>query len=353
VRRRSLGGRYPYLESGRRECLYVSGARSEAVLRTLRAPAEEQGARWRASGVYKKGAHEHCEAPRNAAMTNAVVFELLLRLVTNQKRSMKISEYRGWQPAINLNHGPLVARYGANALGRDFVVGDLHGMFAHLRVLLDAVGFKPEADRLFSVGDLIDRGPASKDALQWLRQSWFHACRGNHEQFAIDSTDPEQLEVWVRQNGGEWWLDVSAGEQALFRETFQRLPMAIEVATRAGTVGIVHADVPPGFTWDEFAALLEAGDADAAFYALWSRGRIQGLEGWGGSIAGQIERVYCGHTPTRGVVRIGNVWFIDTGAVYCYEGFREARLTMVEIHPSRHHEYSIETAHVVSRAAPD
>ena len=265
---------------------------------------------------------------------------------------MKISEYRGWQPAISHDHGPSVDRHGLNAVGRDFVVGDLHGMFGHLRALLDAVGFKPEVDRLFSVGDLIDRGPASKDALQWLRQPWFHACRGNHEQFAIDSTDPEQLEVWVRQNGGEWWLDTGTRDQALFREAFQRLPLAIEVATGSGTAGIVHADVPPGVTWDEFAVLLEAGDADAVFYALWSRGRIQGL---GGSkpISGTIDRIYCGHTPTRGTVRIGNVWYIDTGAVYCYEGFLEARLTMVEIHPSRHHEYSIETGHAVSRAAPD
>lgn len=265
---------------------------------------------------------------------------------------MKISEYRGWHPVAKRNHGPLVARYDVNASGRDFVVGDLHGMFAHLRALLDGVGFKPEADRLFSVGDLIDRGPASKDSLQWLRQPWFHACRGNHEQFAIDSTDPEQFEIWVRQNGGEWWLDLGTNEQTLLREAFQQLPMAMEVATRSGAVGIVHADVPPGLTWDRFVTLLEAGDDDAAFYALWSRGRIQGIAG-AKPISGRVERVYCGHTPTRGTVKIDNVWFIDTGAVYCYEGFREARLTMVEIHPSRHHEYSIETGRVTSQAVPD
>ncbi|MGF1613881.1 MAG: metallophosphoesterase [Gammaproteobacteria bacterium] len=260
---------------------------------------------------------------------------------------MKISEYLGWQTAIRRNKGPLVARHALNTLGRDFVVGDVHGMFGHLRALLDAVDFKPLADRLFSVGDLIDRGPASKDVLQWLQQPWFNACRGNHEQFAIDSTDPEQLEVWVRQNGGEWWLDVGATEQLLLRQVFERLPLAMELMTRSGTVGIVHADVPPRLTWDKFVSLLEAGDTDAAFYALWSRGRIQGSAGTK-PISGRVDRVYCGHTPTRGVVSIGNVWFIDTGAVYCYEGFREARLTMVEIHPSRHHEFSIETGYGAS-----
>lgn len=255
---------------------------------------------------------------------------------------MKLSQYQGQRPALNPHHTRLVVRYELNVVGRDFVVGDLHGMFAHLRALLAQVGFSASNDRLFSVGDLIDRGPASREALEWLRQPWFHACRGNHEQFAIDSLDPEQLDTWVRHNGGDWWLEVDPIEQALFREAFLRLPLALEVETRAGLVGILHADVPPGFTWDQFMQLLETGNPDAAFYALWSRGRIQGFAGTT-PIPGRVERVYCGHTPTRGTVRIGNMWFIDTGAVYCYEGFRQAQLTMVEIHPTRHREYAIDT----------
>ena len=63
--------------------------------------------------------------------------------------------------------------------------------------------------------------------------------------------------------------------------------------------------------------------------------------------AGGVERVYCGHTPTRTTIRIENVHYIDTGAVYVLEGYAAARLTMVQIHPEQHREYAIRTAEPV------
>ena len=53
-------------------------------------------------------------------------------------------------------------RFERNARGRDFVVGDVHGHFDTLERLLEAVDFDASADRLFSVGDLVNRGPASE-----------------------------------------------------------------------------------------------------------------------------------------------------------------------------------------------
>ena len=238
---------------------------------------------------------------------------------------------------------PVVARFERNRTGRDFVVGDIHGMFPHLRTLLVEAGFDEERDRLFSVGDLIDRGPESPRALEWLGKPWFHACRGNHEQLAIDSLDPEQLDLWVNWNGGDWWLDVDPPEQGRFRRAFARMPLAMEVRTRTGMVGIVHADVPPLVSWDAFVDCLGAGSRDAVEYAIWSRNRLSdSLTGI--PVTGRVDRVYCGHTPVRGTVRSDNVYHIDTGAVYVRSGHHDARLTMVEIHPERHREYDIETA---------
>ena len=51
-----------------------------------------------------------------------------------------------------------VKRFAANTAGRDFAVGDIHGHFTRLQSALDKAGFEPSVDRLFSVGDLIDRG---------------------------------------------------------------------------------------------------------------------------------------------------------------------------------------------------
>ena len=58
--------------------------------------------------------------------------------------------------------------YQTNALGRDFAVGDIHGSFSALQTALDTIEFNSEVDRLFSVGDLVDRGPESHHVLEWL-----------------------------------------------------------------------------------------------------------------------------------------------------------------------------------------
>ena len=115
------------------------------------------------------------------------------------------------------------------------------------------------------------------------------------------------------------------------------------IETASGNVGIVHADVPPMLTWERFADLLESRDREAALYAMWSRNRIQGSSSRL-PVKGRVERVYCGHTPTRSTVCLQNVYYIDTGAVYVQEGYEDARLTVVEIHPERHVEHEIRTS---------
>ena len=160
---------------------------------------------------------------------------------------------------------------------------------------------------------------------------------------AIDSLDPEQLEFWVNYNmGGRWWLDLDPYRQARLRLAFARMPLALEIETRTGLVGVVHADVPPFVAWDEYMSLLERGNEDAVFCALWSRRRLSDFRS-GMPVSGGVDRVYCGHTPVRRTVRSDNVYYIDTGAVYARSGHPDARLTMVEIHPERHREYAIET----------
>ena len=80
------------------------------------------------------------------------------------------------------------ARVEPNAEGgRDFVVGDVHGEFPTLEALLEHVELDPDRDRLFALGDLVDRGPRSADALAWLEQGRITLrVRGNHEQMLHD-----------------------------------------------------------------------------------------------------------------------------------------------------------------------
>lgn len=221
-------------------------------------------------------------------------------------------------------------RFARNRSGRDFVVGDLHGAFATLESLLEDVSFDDERDRLFSVGDLVDRGARSDAALEWVENfAWFHAIRGNHEQLLLDShIDKDAMNTWMG-NGGEWWRDEEEERRERFREAFARLPFAMEIETATGTVGIVHADVPRGQTWDALCDDLEAGDRTAVFHAIWHRGRCFETERTD-LVAGRVDRVYCGHTPMDAPTVSGNVHYVDTGAG------RHEKLTIAEIHPEPH-----------------
>ena len=74
----------------------------------------------------------------------------------------------------------------ANAAGRDFVLGDVHGRFDTVEAALDELAYSPDWDRLFSLGDLIDFGPRSPDALKWMTSRLTATVRGNHEDMMLD-----------------------------------------------------------------------------------------------------------------------------------------------------------------------
>lgn len=204
----------------------------------------------------------------------------------------------------------LVQRFERNTVGRDFAVGDIHGCFTLLQRALDAAGFDPAKDRLFSVGDLVDRGPESEQAVEWLAMPWFHAVRGNHEQMTIDAQRAAETDLHFI-NGGAWFYGLPSWERAAIADTLAELPLVIEVETAAGLVGLVHADCPRR-DWASLVAALEAGNAEADHLAAmcqWSRRRIHDEDATG--VEGVLA-VVVGHTPLRQPAVLGNVWHIDT-----------------------------------------
>ena len=224
-----------------------------------------------------------------------------------------------------------VQKFARNESGRDFVVGDIHGTFPELEAKLSEVQFDVASDRLFSVGDIVDRGPASADALEWWNLPWFHACRGNHEQLLLDChEDPTRWSLWA-VNGGTWWVDVPAARRDAFVEACHALPFAMEIETARGPVGIVHADLPRGCTWDGLLDALNQGDRDAMAEVLWSRTHIRD-DAPVPEVGERIRHVYCGHTVIGQPRTRGKVTWIDTGACYV-DRFPPARLTLLEFHP--------------------
>ena len=235
---------------------------------------------------------------------------------------------------------PFSQRFKSNRTGRDFVVGDVHGMFSALETLLRTIRFDPVHDRLFSVGDLVDRGPRSRDALTWLAQPWFHAVRGNHEDLLLNAHVPMVFLNWMR-NGGAWWNECTTEEQETLRTACRALPITITIETEHGAVGIVHADIPPSLSWAEFQTHIEQNDPHTIDYALWSRERIRNAHP--APVAG-IDRIIAGHTPTSHPVVRANVHFIDTAAAFTQRP--NARLTALELTASFEPVHAVATAHL-------
>jgi serine/threonine protein phosphatase 1 len=210
------------------------------------------------------------------------------------------------------------------------VVGDIHGCFDAVRQAMAAAEFDPAQDRLFSVGDLVDRGPSSEEAVDWIAQPWFHAVRGNHEQMAIGvAAGRHDLGNYI-VNGGGWFLALDAYRQQLIAQAFDTLPVAIEIDHTEGRIGMVHAEVY-GDSWDEFTAALESHASktqrrNLLEYAMWSRARWQAHRSGHDTVPiMDLRALFVGHTPCDQVMTLANVVYVDTGAVF------GGNLTLAEI----------------------
>jgi serine/threonine protein phosphatase 1 len=90
---------------------------------------------------------------------------------------------------------------------RSFAITDIHGCAATFKMLVEDIICLTASDKLYLLGDYIDRGPDSKgvlDYIMYLRNNGFQtfALRGNHEEMLLRAYESEQyLELWMK-NGG-------------------------------------------------------------------------------------------------------------------------------------------------------
>ena len=205
------------------------------------------------------------------------------------------------------------SHFARNAAGRDFAVGDIHGCFAHLSRSLEAIGFDASVDRLFSVGDLVDRGPESDQVLEWLEKPWFHSICGNHDFMAWRSAlGILYLEVDRLLYGGAWLEKISGAKRSQLGRRLRALPLALEVETSSGLVGLVHADCPFD-DWHEMQQVPWASvepTSKLAECCMWSTERFE--RQYPNAIR-NVRAVVHGHMTVRYAKVLGNVHFLDTG----------------------------------------
>lgn len=204
----------------------------------------------------------------------------------------------------------------------NYIVGDIHGCYDLLMDGLKDISFDKEKDHLYSVGDLIDRGDKSIECLELVNEDWFSPVLGNHEHMMIEGIengyDSQEFGLWV-YNGGAW-LNEYKDDSAMVDYILglgKKIPLHITVDDK---YGICHAQ-PPCADWD---LVREDGLKEVHKSAMiWGRNWIEQEYDFG---VKNIEKTFHGHTPMDKPLTLGNVNFIDTGAV-----FSNGELTIMEL----------------------
>lgn len=238
---------------------------------------------------------------------------------------------------------------------KHYVIGDVHG---HYKTLLALVEKLPNDAKLVFVGDLIDRGPQSKEVVKFVREGGHMCVMGNHEELMIKESSyildayykQQHLDLfgtWIR-NGGKDTLHsygvIQRGEKyyekvEVYQEALKimeqdiawmkKLPLYIELDTKhVSGLPVVISHAPIATVWG--VRNMESMQVTFRDAALWNR-REPNRDA-------KIFNIF-GHTPVReGVETQPHYVNVDTGCYIGKSGYN--RLSA----------YCLETGEVVSVA---
>jgi serine/threonine protein phosphatase 1 len=207
------------------------------------------------------------------------------------------------------------------------IIGDVHGCYKTLMELLK----KLPDENIFFVGDLVDRGPSSKEVVQFLIDHPEMRCvMGNHEQVMVDAVKSfSSYKLWVNNPriGGYVTAQSYCEDKLNFKlfssklleefsehyEYLSKLPMFIEEED----LFISHSYYDSATSWED----IEAGEDSL----LWNRYE------WPSDVIRNNKKMFhvFGHSPQEGEAHITKSFAnIDTGA--CYKKIGMGFLTAIQ-----------------------
>jgi hypothetical protein len=200
-----------------------------------------------------------------------------------------------------------------NLFGRDYIVGDIHGNYLVLMSALKNIGFDFAKDRLFAVGDLINKGPDSYRCMMLLSEKWFYSVAGNHEMMLIDLPYSPSIKETVYEVGGSWLKKYSENEIAQFSEYLRgNLSLSISLESNFGRVGIVHAACPSDWSLMELELVSKNLEDNFWGNCLWNFDQGRSAELGIGELVKNVDYVISGHISSEGPVMAFNHLWIDT-----------------------------------------
>ena len=241
-------------------------------------------------------------------------------------------------------------------------VGDIQGCDDPLGQLLDQVGFSASRDRLYVLGDLVNRGPSSLAVLRRLYKlgTSVQCVLGNHDLHLL------ALSAGARAPGASDTLqDIF---QAPDKDTLLHWLKHQAIAIYQEDVLMVHAGVLPQWSLtetlslaQELESILQSDQADAFFMQMYGnepaqwQAQLQGMDRWRCALNAFTRLRFCsptgamefetkenaakapqgylpwfevpqrqtanttiafGHWSTLGAVQRSDIWALDTGCVW-------------------------------------
>ncbi len=248
----------------------------------------------------------------------------------------------------------------------DYLIGDVQGCCDALDALLAKIDFSPSRDRIFVLGDLVNRGPRSLDTLRTLRDlgNAAHCVLGNHDlnllavahgvrkahrgdtiQEILDAPDRDRWLDWLRERPlalsldgpGGGWLMVHAGVVPQWtREQTLQLAGEVERVLRSAAIDdflpVMYGDEPARWRDD-----LAGAERLRFIVNVLTRIRFVGADGTldlhtkdglDGAPPGLFAwfdapkratagvPIACGHWATLGLIDRPDLLALDTGCVW-------------------------------------
>ena len=188
-------------------------------------------------------------------------------------------------------------------MNRTLVIGDIHGCYDELLDLIKKAGLAA-SDRVVAVGDLIVKGPRSREVLElFAADARFKSVMGNHDLTILRGLRGEEVELTPQQ---ESTLQELAAGRERYRLYLESLPFMIDLGEHL----VVHAGLRPKVplasqSVDDLTELRTLG-ADRT-----SRDGTPWYEEYDGE-----KRVFFGHWPGLSLRRSSRAVGLDTGCVY-------------------------------------
>ena len=200
------------------------------------------------------------------------------------------------------------------------VIGDLHGCIGTLRSIYPKL--KEKTDEIYSVGDLIDRGPDPKAVVQFCMDNDIKCVRGNHEDILLKVLGVEEDRPYISPkkrlenhilNGGDETIRSYTGSYEQDVEAYRR-----EVESSG------HLDFIFSFPFKiefEGVVITHAGIVEGTEDVIWHRKEVMKLP----------KLQIFGHTPMP-EADYQKGWYanIDTGCVYAERGYGNLTAVLVD-----------------------